>query len=137
MEFNSGFKGLMLKDPVYLSERERERERERESSCLFQWPLKIASHQGGRTKFMCCVMFLEVPSNTCLYFSGHSKSPRTRAAELNLCVALCFWKYRQTPVYISHQPQYSNYCPFPIGVDSACNRNECQEYFLGVKAASA
>jgi hypothetical protein len=26
---------------------------------------------------------------------------------------------------------------WPTGVDSACNRNECQEYFLGVKVAGA
>ena len=37
----------------------------------------------------------------------------------------------------------SRWCPFlpaalwPFGVDSASNRNEYQEYFLGVKAAGA
>ena len=33
-----------------------------------------------------------------------------------------------------HNPSGPHYVP---GVDSACNRNEYQEYFLGVKAAGA
>jgi hypothetical protein len=40
----------------------------------------------------------------------------------------CHWNFSLTQ---SFQPHYGP------GVDSACNRNEYQEYFLGVKVASA
>ena len=40
----------------------------------------------------------------------------------------CHWNFSLTQ---SFRPQYGP------GVDSACNRNEYQEYFLGVKAAGA
>ena len=40
----------------------------------------------------------------------------------------CHWNFSLTQSFRSH------YCP---GVDSASNRNEYQEYFLGVKAAGA
>jgi hypothetical protein len=40
----------------------------------------------------------------------------------------CHWIFSLTYSFRSH------YGP---GVDSACNRNEYQEYFLGVKAAGA
>ena len=40
----------------------------------------------------------------------------------------CHWKFSLTQ---SFQPHYGP------GVDSASNRNEYQEYFLGVKAAGA
>ena len=40
----------------------------------------------------------------------------------------CHWNFSLT------QSFQSNYGP---GFDSACNRNEYQEYFLGTKAASA
>jgi hypothetical protein len=38
----------------------------------------------------------------------------------------CYWNFSLTYSFRSH------YGP---GIDSACNRNEYQEYFLGVKAA--
>ena len=40
---------------------------------------------------------------------------------------LCYWNFLFT---LSFRPQYGP------GVDSVSNRNEYQEYFLGVKAAS-
>ena len=40
----------------------------------------------------------------------------------------CHWNFSLTKSFWPH------YCP---GVDSASNRNEYQEYFLGVKAAGA
>jgi hypothetical protein len=40
----------------------------------------------------------------------------------------CHWNFSLTYSFRPH------YCP---GVDSASNRNEYQEYFLGVKAAGA
>ena len=40
----------------------------------------------------------------------------------------CHWKFSLTE---SFRPHYGS------GVDSASNRNECQEYFLGAKVAGA
>jgi len=47
---------------------------------------------------------------------------------LRTSLLICYWKFSLTS---SIQPHYGS------GVDSASNRNEYQEYFLGVKTAGA
>jgi hypothetical protein len=44
----------------------------------------------------------------------------------------CHWNYSLRYIYI-----YSFWPQFGLGVDSSSNRNEYQEYFLGIKAAGA
>jgi len=56
------------------------------------------------------------------------EAPRYKSEGCGFDSRWCYWNFSLT---LSFRPHYSP------GVDAASNRNEYQEYFLGVKAAGA
>jgi hypothetical protein len=70
-------------------------------------------------------------SNVCLWWHGVTQSVQTPSYKLEGHGFDSQWYHRKFSLTQSFKPQ------FGPGVNSACNRNEYQEYLLGVKAACA